>query len=102
MSVEWADWVLPGVTLAGALFWLRILVRGLRRVSTHRYPPDASRLGTLATITLVAWCMVVSSLLYPDIIDVESSRLFLTIARLCILVGGIWVWAAGRTVEVPA
>lgn len=102
MSIEWEDWALPLVTLSAALIWLRVLLRGLHRVSSHQSPPDASRIGTLATVTLVAWCMVASSLLYPDIINVESSRLFLTIARLSILVGGVWVWWAGRNVEVPA
>ena len=93
---EWSDWAIPAVTLTGAFFWLLVLIRGLRRISSRRLPSVTTRVGTLATITLVAWCMVISSLIYPDVINVETSRLFLTISRLCILLGGIWVWWSGR------
>lgn len=89
-------WVIPAIPLVAAAFWFAILWRALRGVRDHRHPPEAARLGTLATLTVIGACLFFSGLVYPGVISSETSRLFVSTARLTLLFGGVYVWWVGR------
>lgn len=99
MSIEPADWVIPGITLAAASIWLVNLRAALPRI-TRRHPVPDVRIVTIATLAAVAVSLTWSSLLYPDIISVEASRWGITAARLSLLIGGIAVWVMSHREEV--
>ena len=93
---ELLDWTWTAVMLVATGFWTAVLRRGLYAVAHENLPTDGARLLTLATITIVCVLLLVSSLLYADLIPVESSRFLINTARIALLVGGAAVWWTGR------
>ena len=90
------DWTWTAVMLVATGFWVAILRRGLRAISQDRLPTDGARLLTLATITLVCVLSLLSSLLYAEVVTVETSRFLISTSRVALLVGGAAVWWTGR------
>ena len=99
MSIDWADWIIPAVSLAALLFWASNLRSGLHRIRAGVAAPDL-RIATLATLTVVALSLTWSSLLYADIIGVEASRWGIATARFALLFGGAAVWWMARRYPV--
>lgn len=98
MTIEPADWTIPAVSLAAAIVWARNLRTGLRRIRAGELSAD-KRIATLATLTVVSLALVWSSLLYPDLIGVEASRIGVATARVALLIGGVVVWWLSRKEE---
>lgn len=94
-----SEWAVPAIGLAALVVWLVIIRRALRTITAHRNPPDAARLLTLATITVVALCVAVSALTYPSVIGPDLARAMVIIARIALLVGGVAVLWTGRASE---
>ena len=98
MTFEPADWAIPAISLAAAVVWASNLRRGLINIRRHELSAD-KRIATLATLTVVSLALVWSSLLYPDLIGVEASRLGVATARVALLIGGVVVWWLSRKEE---
>lgn len=94
MTFHPLDWVWAAVTLGAVVFWGIVLRRCLGgHDGLHTEP---SRILTIATITIVCVLSLILSLLYADIITVESSRWLINSSRIALLLGGFAVWWVGR------
>lgn len=95
---ELLDWTWTAVMLGATALWLLFLRRESRHC--HHRPTDARILST-ATVIVVCVLMLASSLLYADLITVETSRYLINGSRIALLVGGVAVLWASRRKEVP-
>lgn len=87
------EWLPPAVGLASFLLWVWVTRRVLRWLNANGVQPVAVLM--LATVTLIAACLALSSLTYPGVITTEVSRAMVNLARLVLLVGGVAVLFAG-------
>lgn len=93
------EWIVPAIGLAAFLTWVVVIRRALRAARPARPVPDAHIIA-LATITVVAFCVLLSSLTFPSLIGPDLSRGMVIVARLALLIGGIAVLWTGRQKEV--
>jgi hypothetical protein len=95
VNIDWADWVVPAVSVAGILVWVLNLRAALWRIAHGVPAPAGSRIGTLATLTVVALALAGSALIYPGLVHGDTSRVFVTTARVALVLGGLYVlWAS--------
>jgi hypothetical protein len=98
VNIEWSDWVVPAVSVLGIVIWVLNLRAALWRIAHGVPAPAGSRIGTLATLTVVALALAGSALIYPGLIAADVSRLFVTTARVALVLGGVYVlWASHQS-----
>lgn len=90
-------WIVAWATAGALVAWALVVGLSLRIIRTDIAPPSAMRRTTLATLVVVAGCLTVSALVYPDVITSDASRLFVNMGRAVLLIGGwVAVWQLRR------
>ncbi len=92
MDTKWADWVIPAISWAGLVLWLPVIRLRLGR-NQKDVPADVRRSywWALASVLMV---IAFSSLVYPGLVDADTSRFLFLLLRIELLILGIVAWLA--------
>lgn len=85
-------WVIPVLSLAGALLWLRCLYLVMPALRADAAIPADARYPLITAVVMVAILLSVSSLSYSGLIPADWSRFLLMTVRAVLLVTGAMTW----------